>query len=126
MTDTPSDISKISHILLQVTDLEQARAFYIDLLGFTPRHSDLLADGRRYFNTTQGLGITTYPPESGGSGSFEHLAFRCPDGIEPMIAKLEAASVTYEEPRRTPYGLSIYVRDPDNNRIELHDSTGLD
>jgi len=125
MTAEPSVISKISHILLQCSDLEKSKAFYIDLLGFTPRHSDLLADGRRYVNTLQGLGLTTYPPEGGATGAFEHLAFRCPDGIEPLIETLEKAGVTYEEPRRTPYGLSIYVRDPDGNRIEFHDSTGL-
>jgi catechol 2,3-dioxygenase-like lactoylglutathione lyase family enzyme len=56
--------------------------------------------------------------------SFDHVAFRCPNGIDAVVQCLEAAGVPYEAPRRTPYGLSVYFRDPDGNRIECHDSTG--
>jgi catechol 2,3-dioxygenase-like lactoylglutathione lyase family enzyme len=119
-------ITKVSHLLLQVSDLDKAVKFYVDFLGFEVRIQDKLADGRAYVSTTQGLGLTTFPPTGGSSGTCDHIAFRCPNGIEPIIEKLQGAGIPFEGPMRTPYGLSVYFRDPDGNRIEMHDSTGLD
>lgn len=119
-------ISKISHVLLHVTDLERARRFYCDFLGMQVRGAADMADGRPYLSMTEGLGITTYPAGQLQGGSFDHVAFRCPEGIEPLVRALDAAGIPYEAPRRTPYGLSVYFRDPDGNRIECHDSTGYD
>ena len=119
-------ISRISHVLLHVTDLERARRFYCDFLGMEVRGAAEMADGRPYLSMTEGLGITTYPAGQSQGGSFDHVAFRCPNGIEPVVRQLGAAGIPYEAPRRTPYGLSVYFRDPDGNRIECHDSTGYD
>jgi lactoylglutathione lyase len=117
-------ISRISHLLLHVSDLERARRFYCDFLGMEVRGAAEMADGRPYLSMTEGLGITTYPTGHAQGGSFDHVAFRCPNGIDAVVQCLEAAGVPYEAPRRTPYGLSVYFRDPDGNRIECHDSTG--
>ena len=121
-------ISRISHVLLHVTDLERARRFYCDFLGMQVRGAAEMADGRPYLSMTEGLGITTYPAgqSQGGGLNFDHVAFRCPNGIDQVVRHLAEAGVPYEEPRRTPYGLSVYFRDPDGNRIECHDSTGYD
>ena len=118
-------VQNVSHLLVQVADLERARAFYVDLLGFTVREASTLADGRTFLSTTQGLGITTFP--SGvepPAPSFDHLAFRCPNGIEPLRTLLERTGVPYEA-RRSPYGNSLYFRDPDGYLLECHDSTGV-
>lgn len=124
--EMPSPIvSTVSHTLLEVSDLERSIGFYVGLLGFTIRERDQLGDGRGFVSTHQGLGITTRRSIEYGAPSFDHLAFRCPTGIEPMIAVLEDAGIEYEPPRRTPYGLSIYFRDPDGYRIECHDNTGF-
>jgi len=120
-----SDVQAVSHLLLQVQDLERALAFYQGVLGFIERHRGTLADGRLYVNHVQNLGLTTYPPGAEAGRSFDHLAFRCPDGIAAVVARLEAAGVAHDPPGRTPYGLSVYFRDPDGNRIECHDSTGI-
>jgi ureidoacrylate peracid hydrolase len=117
-------ISRVSHLLLEVADLERSVDFYVGLLGFEIRERDTLADGRPFVATVQGLGITARTGEA-GQPTFEHLAFRCPAGIEPLQALLESHGISFEPPRRTPYGLSIYVRDPDGYRIELHDNTGV-
>jgi catechol 2,3-dioxygenase-like lactoylglutathione lyase family enzyme len=117
-------ISRISHVLLHVTDLERARRFYCDFLSMEVRGAAEMADGRPYLSMTEGLGITTYPPGQTQGNSFDHVAFRCPNGIEAVVRHLAEAGIPYDEPRRTPYGLSVYFRDPDGNRIECHDSTG--
>ncbi len=119
-------ITKISHVLLHVTDLERARRFYCDFLGMEVRGAADMADGRPYLSMTEGLGIVAFPAGQSQGGSFDHVAFRCPNGIEPIVRALDEAGIPYETPRRTPYGFSVYFRDPDGNRIECHDSTGYD
>jgi catechol 2,3-dioxygenase-like lactoylglutathione lyase family enzyme len=125
MTVAAPPVKLISHILLQVADLERSVKFYVDTLGFQIRHRDKLADGREYVNTLQGLGLTTWPRDAPRGHTCDHIAFRCPDGIEAVMARLTTAGIAHEEPRRTPYGLSVYFRDPDGNRVECHDSTGV-
>lgn len=120
-----SVVATVSHTLLEVSDLERSIGFYVDLLGFRIRERDQLGDGRPFVATHQGLGLTVRKESEYNAASFDHLAFRCPKGIEPMVEILEAAGITYEPPRRTPYGLSIYFRDPDGYRIECHDNTGF-
>jgi catechol 2,3-dioxygenase-like lactoylglutathione lyase family enzyme len=122
---TAAAISRISHILLQVRDLDDSVRFYVETLGFQIRHRGTLDDGREYVNTLQGLGLTTWPPDAVQGRTLDHMAFRCPDGIEAILERLRAAAIPHEEPRRTPYGQSVYFRDPDGNRIECHDSTGI-
>jgi catechol 2,3-dioxygenase-like lactoylglutathione lyase family enzyme len=121
----PAAINRISHILLQVRHLETSLRFYVDTLGFQIRHRGTLDDGREYVNTLQGLGLTTWPAGATEGHTLDHMAFRCPDGIEPVLERLEEAGVRHEPPRRTPYGRSVYFKDPDGNRIECHDSTGI-
>lgn len=119
-------ISAVSHLLLEVSDLDRSLDFYVGLLGFTVRERSTIADGRAFAATDQGMGITTRSTAAAGAPpSFDHLAFRCPDGITSVMRRLEGAEVPYEPPRRTPYGLSIYFRDPDGYRIECHDNSGL-
>ena len=118
-------IASVSHLLLEVDDLERAVDFYVGFLDFAVRERDTLGDGRPFVATVQGLGLVARHPTSVGSPSFDHLAFRCPSGIEPLITKLDSHGREYEGPRRTPYGLSIYFHDPDGYRIECHDNTGV-
>lgn len=117
-------IHKVSHLLLFVKDLDRALGFYVGLLGLQIRERTVRTDGRASVSTVQGLGLTTFPEEVKGK-MFDHLAFRCPDGVEPIVEKLKAAGVPFEGPKRSPYGMSVYFHDPDGNRVECHDSTGV-
>jgi ureidoacrylate peracid hydrolase len=115
---------RIHHLLLKVRDLQVSQRFYIDLLGFTVRpDAKPLPDGRPFISTIQGLGIT-----EGGSKEarpqLDHLAFEVQQ-VQALNARLKHAGVAFErELGPGPYGLSIYVTDPDGNTVELFEREG--
>jgi len=87
------------------------------------RDRGALRDGRPLVALRQGLGLTVFSPGAAASGEtpVDHIAFRVED-LAPVVQRLAAAGLPYEGPVTTPgYGTSIYVSDPDGNRIELHD-----
>jgi len=120
--DASYTIIGLSHLLLQVKDLKAAEAFYVDLLGFTRREHTTLQDGRPLLALEEGLGLTTYHPDSDpGAGNVDHIAFRI-SRLAPLMDRLNKAHCLYDGPVvSTRYGTSVYVRDPDGNRIEFHD-----
>lgn len=115
-------VVELTHLLLQVKDLRVFEAFYIGVLGFSVQNRSTLRDGRPLLVTGEGLGLTVFP--SAGSptqSTVDHIAFLVPE-IASVMARLTDLGLACEGPVATErYGASIYVRDPDGNRIELHD-----
>lgn len=108
---------RLHHLLLEVSDLAAAERFYVDTLGFQIRSRDVLHDGRPFFNTEQGLGLTEGPPERRGLGG--HLAFGVRH-VDALAERVRAAGYTLlRGPLEGPYGRTIYVADPDGNEVEL-------
>lgn len=108
-----------AHMLLQVGEIEAARRFYVDLLGFTPRQAKPLADGRPFVPFKQGIALTTGGP--GKPLQIDHMAFRVND-VRKLVQRLESAGVRFFQNLHDGiYGLTIYVADPDGNRIELYE-----
>lgn len=115
--DRPPAVWRLDHALLETTDLDRAEAFYIGHLGFSVRKRETFRDGRPLVVTEQGMGLTT--GASGGRGPVEHLAFRTRN-VAAMAERLRAAGVEIEDgPAPSAYGVSLYLRDPDGNRVEL-------
>jgi 4-oxalocrotonate tautomerase len=112
----------LTHLLMQVRDLGAAERFFVDVLGFAVRDRSVLRDGRPLVVLRQGLGLTVFPPGAAPTDrTVDHIAFRVRD-LAPIVRRITQEAVPYEGPVTTPtYGTSIYVRDPDGNRIELHD-----
>jgi ureidoacrylate peracid hydrolase len=107
----------LGHLLLQVTDLEAAETFYLDLLGLTVRKREKFRDGRPLVVTHEGLGLTNGRPE--GVGPLEHLAFRG-SGIAALAERAAALGVEIVRgPEPSGYGLSLYLADPDGNVVEV-------
>jgi catechol 2,3-dioxygenase-like lactoylglutathione lyase family enzyme len=110
-------VAGIHHLLLQTSDLRKAEDFYLGFLGFTVRKRETFHDGRPLTVTEQGLGLTSGAP--GDRGAVEHIAFRASD-IHGVAERARAAGVEIlKAPGPGPYGLTVYVADPDGNRIEL-------
>ncbi|HZD16829.1 MAG TPA: VOC family protein [Actinomycetota bacterium] len=108
----------IHHLLLQTSDLDKAEAFYLGFLGFGVKKREEFRDGRPLTVTTEGLGLTS--GVSGEAGSVvEHIAFRTSD-IRGIAERAAAEGIeVVRELGPGPYGLTVYLADPDGNTIEL-------
>lgn len=108
-----------AHMLLQVADIDASQRFYIDLLGFTERTAKPLADGRRFVPFHQGIALTTGGP--GKPLQIDHMAFRVHD-VQGLAERLRQANVRFfQELHDGIYGRTIYVADPDGNKVELYE-----
>jgi 4-oxalocrotonate tautomerase family enzyme len=108
-----------AHMLLQVRDLDASKHFYEDLLGFTGRKAKPLTDGRPFVPFKQGIALTTGGP--GGPPQIDHMAFRV-SGVDALAARLKTAGVKFfQDLHDGIYGRTIYVADPDGNKIELYE-----
>ena len=117
--EKPPRIMGFAHMLLQVADLDASRRFYAELLGFTERKAKPLADGRPFVPFHQGIALTTGGP--GKPVQIDHMAFRV-KRVDALAARLKQAGVRFfQDLHDGIYGRTIYVADPDGNKIELYE-----
>ena len=108
-----------AHMLLKVSDIQRSERFYVDLLGFKVRPAKPLADGRPFVPFEQGIALTVGGPAD--APQIDHIAFRAKN-VAALAQRLKAADVKFvRDVHEGIYGLTIYVRDPDNNMIELYE-----
>ena len=117
-------VSGISELVLEVFDLEAARRFYRDVLGFEETLYGEGAEGRYWYlvGETARLGLWTEQVglAGGRGGSHVHFAFNVDDSeIDPLKARIEKADVEVEGPIQLGPGRAIYVTDPDGNVVEF-------
>jgi glyoxylase I family protein len=115
------------HLAIQVRDVERCAAFYRDVLGLPEQVRHLAPDGRlrSIWLTVPGGGFVAI---EGCEGAAEKEAFRTPrPGLHLLALRIERgdreqverALVEKGHPivHRTPY--TLYVRDPEGNRVGL-------
>lgn len=120
----PPLVSAISELVLEVEDLEAARRFYRDVLGF---EETLYGEGRegRYWylvGDTARLGLWTEQVglAGGRGGAHVHYAFQVADDeVDRIKARIESAGAEVEGPIKLGPGRAIYVTDPDGNVVEF-------
>ena len=120
----PPRATGISELVLEVADLERARQFYRDVLGF---EETLYGEGRegRYWyliGDTARLGLWTEQVglAGGRGGAHVHYAFNVADGeIDRLKHRIESAGAEVEGPIQLGPGRAIYVTDPDGNVVEF-------
>lgn len=111
-------VLEYGHQLILVEDIDKSVQFYTEQLGFTIRPAKPLADGRPFIAFHQGIALTK--GRESGHKQIDHIAFEVND-VRAMAAKLKAANVHfYNDLHDGPYGLTIYVADPDGLKVELY------
>jgi catechol 2,3-dioxygenase-like lactoylglutathione lyase family enzyme len=120
----PPPVSGISELVLEVSDLDAARRFYREVLGF---EETLYGEGRegRYWylvGETARLGLWTEQVglAGGRGGAHVHFAFQVADDeIDRLHESLAQAGAEVEGPIQLGPGRAIYVTDPDGNVVEF-------
>ena len=115
-------VEGLSHLLLQVSDLLDAEHFYCGLLGLSVKSRETFSGGRPLIVTHQGMGITLLPsvpptPAPTENRNLEHVAFWVKD-IDQLAEILRSEDIQIDGPKPSSYGQSMYVLDPDGNRVE--------
>ena len=116
---------KIELIHVPVTDVDRAKDFYVNKLGFRADHDQRVSEDLRFVQLTppgsacsiaigEGLGATLEP------GSLDVIQVVIPDA-DAVLAELHAKGVEAEGVDEQAWGRFITVRDPDGNRWTLQE-----
>jgi len=119
---------RIGHVHLKVADLDRALEFYCGVLGFElmqkmgPSAAFISAGGYHHhigLNTWESRGGS--PPPPGTTGLF-HLAILYPERRELAdgLRRLIVAGVPLEGAADHGVSEALYLRDPDDNGVELY------
>jgi predicted enzyme related to lactoylglutathione lyase len=120
----PPPITGISELVLEVSDLDAARRFYRDVLGFEETLYGEGAEGRYWYlvGETARLGLWTEQVglAGGRGGAHVHYAFNVADGeVDRLKRRIEEAGAEVEGPIQLGPGRAVYVTDPDGNVVEF-------
>jgi catechol 2,3-dioxygenase-like lactoylglutathione lyase family enzyme len=109
---------KLELVAVPVTDVDRAKAFYVDQVGFHADHDHKVTDDLRFVQLTPpgsacsiviGKGITQMAP-----GSQKGLQVVV-DDVEAVRAALVSRGVETSAVDVQPWGLFVYFSDPDGN-----------
>jgi catechol 2,3-dioxygenase-like lactoylglutathione lyase family enzyme len=110
---------KLELIAVPVSDVDRAKAFYTEKVGFVADHDHRVSDDMRFVQCTPpgsacsiafGQGITKAEP-----GSLEGLQVVVTD-VAKTRAELAARGVDVSDVDVQPWGSFVYFADPDGNR----------
>ncbi len=120
--------ARIGHVHLKVADLDRAIAFYAGVLGFEVQQrmgdqAAFLGAGGYHHH----IGLNTWesrngtPPAAGTTGLY-HTAFLYPDraSLADALRRVLAAGITLDGAADHGVSEAIYLRDPDQNGVELY------
>lgn len=128
MSSTIDPGVEIGHVHLKVADLERALRFYCDVLGFTltmrygKAAAFISAGGYHHhigLNTWESAGGSPPPP---GTTGLYHLAIRYPSraSLADALERLRVAGIPLEGASDHGVSEALYLRDPDDNGVELY------
>jgi len=109
---------KLELVAIPVSDVDRAKAFYVDKAGFNADHDHRVSDELRFVQLTPpgsacsiaiGEGITDAAP-----GSVRGMQMVVAD-IEAAHAELTGRGVEASEIQDLPWGSFVYFSDPDGN-----------
>ena len=110
---------KLELVGIPVSDVDRAKAFYTEQVGFVADHDHTVSDEIRFVQLTPpgsacsiafGTGIVETPP-----GSVQGLQLVVAD-IEAARTELAGRGVEVSEVQTFPWGSFVFFSDPDGNR----------
>jgi catechol 2,3-dioxygenase-like lactoylglutathione lyase family enzyme len=118
---------KLELVAVPVSDVDRARDFYAEKVGFTLDHDHTVSDEVRFVQLTPpgsacsialGLGIVDTPP-----GSLQGMQLVVGD-IEAARAELVGRGVEVGEVQTFPWGRFVFFADPDGNGWSVQEIPG--
>jgi predicted enzyme related to lactoylglutathione lyase len=118
---------KLELVAIPVSDVDRAKAFYTEQVGFNADHDHQVTDELRFVQLTPpgsgcsiaiGTGITEAQP-----GSVQGMQLVVSD-IEAAHEQLRAAGVDVDEIQDLPWGSFVFFKDPDGNAWAVQQSPG--
>jgi catechol 2,3-dioxygenase-like lactoylglutathione lyase family enzyme len=124
MGTPPPPVTGISELVLEVSDLEAARAFYRDLLGFEETLYGEGREGRYWYLIGDSARLGLWTPQvglaGGRGGAHVHFAFAVAESdLDRIHERIARAGGEVEGPVQLGPGRAIYVTDPDGNVVEF-------
>ena len=118
--ETPSQIDwRLELIQVPVADVDVAKAFYADQVGFVAEHDHQVSDDLRFVQLTPPGSACSISLTSGAHemapGSLEGLQLVVAD-VEKARDELLARGVETSEVQDFPWGRFVFFADPDGNR----------
>jgi predicted enzyme related to lactoylglutathione lyase len=110
---------KLELVAIPVSDVDRAKAFYVDQAGFNADHDHRVSDEVRFVQLTPpgsacsialGKGVTDAEP-----GSVQGMQMVVPD-IEAAHAELAERGVEVSDVQDFPWGRFVFFSDPDGNK----------
>jgi predicted enzyme related to lactoylglutathione lyase len=120
---------KLELVAVPVSDVDRAKAFYTERVGFVADHDHRVSEGVRFVQLTPsgsacsiafGEGITSAAP-----GSVEGLQMVVAD-VHQARAELVERGVEVTEVQEFPWGSFVWFSDPDGNRWAVQQLPGGD
>jgi catechol 2,3-dioxygenase-like lactoylglutathione lyase family enzyme len=109
---------KLEVVSVPVTDVDRAKAFYTEQVGFVLDHDHAISETLRFVQITPrgsacsialGIGITDSPP---GTAQLQVVV----DDVAAAREQLIAGGVEASEVDEQPWGSFVHFADPDGNR----------
>jgi catechol 2,3-dioxygenase-like lactoylglutathione lyase family enzyme len=124
MGSTLPPIVGISELVLEVSDLEAARAFYGEVLGFEETRRGERREDRRWYLVGESARLGLWTPQvglaGGRGGAHVHFALAIADSeLDALHERIGGRGVEVEGPIQLGPGRAIYVTDPDGNVVEF-------
>ena len=110
---------KLELVNVPVSDVDRAKAFYVDQVGFNPDHDHKVSDEVRFVQLTPpgsgcSISIGTGLGDQADPGSSRGLQLVV-DDIEAAHAELSGRGVDVSDIQDFPFGRFVFFSDPDGN-----------
>jgi predicted enzyme related to lactoylglutathione lyase len=108
---------KLELVQVPVSDVDRAKNFYVDQVGFNLDHDHRVSDELRFVQLTppgSGCSIAIGPPTRMAPGSVEGLQLVVEDA-DAARAELAERGVEVSDVQDFPWGRFVFFSDPDGN-----------